>query len=62
MAIKMNVYDWSAAELIHSYVDLHFDDFCSCNIESDMSELEYVINNFIDFRDWADALGYEIEK
>lgn len=62
MAIKMNLYDWSAAELIHSYVDLHFDDFCEAMIDgSDLSELEYVENNFCDFREWASAMGYEID-
>ncbi len=60
--IKLNLYDWSCAELIHSYVDLHFDDFCEVMIDgSDISELEYAENNLSDFKDWAGALGYEIE-
>lgn len=57
MAIKMNLYDWSAAELIHTYVELHIDDFCG----SDLSELEYIENNLCDFKEWASAMGYEIE-
>ena len=62
MAIKMNLYDWSAAELIHTYVGLHFDDFCEAMIDgSDLSELEYVENNFCDFKEWASAMGYEID-
>lgn len=57
MAIKMNLYAWSAAELIHTYVGLHFDDFYG----SDLSELEYIENNLCDFKEWASAMGYEIE-
>ena len=57
MAIKMNLYDWSAAELIHTYVGLHFDDFDG----SDLSELEYTEKNLCDFKEWASAMGYEIE-
>lgn len=60
--IKLNLYDWSCAELIHSYVDLHFDDFCEAMIDgSDLSELEYAENNLCDFKEWAAAMGYEIE-
>ncbi len=60
--IKLNLYDWSCAELIHSYVDLHFDDFCETMIDgSDISELEYAENNLFDFKEWAEAMGYEIE-
>lgn len=59
---KMCVYDWTCAELIHTYVGNNFDDFCKANEENDVSCLEYVINNFIDFRDWAEALGYAITR
>ena len=58
----MSIYDWNCAELIHDYVGLHFDDFCIRNIDSDCSELEYAERNFIDFSDWASALGYEITR
>lgn len=61
--LNIGFYDWNCAELIHTYVDLHFDDFCNAMIDgSDISELEYAENNFIDFRDWAEALGYCIER
>jgi hypothetical protein len=58
----MSIYDWNCAELIHDYVELHFDDFSIQNIEFDCCELEYAERNFIDFRDWASALGYEITR
>jgi len=60
--LKMNLYDWCTADLIHSYVENHYDDFCEAMIDGTyLSELEYVEQNFIDFRDWAEAFGYEIE-
>jgi hypothetical protein len=31
----MSIYDWNCAELIHDYVELHFDDFSIQNIEFD---------------------------
>ncbi len=59
---KLNLYAWSCAELIHTYVGLHFDDFCNAMIDgSDISELEYTENNLCDFKEWAEAMGYEIE-
>lgn len=58
----ISIYDWNCAELIHTYVGNHFDDFCKANQLADTSELEYTVNNFIDFRDWADALGYVITR
>ncbi len=62
MVIVLNLYDWSCAELIHTYVDLHFDDFCEVMIDgSDISELEYVEMNIEDFKEWAYCMGYEIE-
>ena len=60
--MKMNLYDWQTAELIHSYVGNHFDEFCIANQETDISELEFCVANYIDFRDWASALGYEISR
>ena len=59
---KMNFYDWNCAELIHTYIGNHYDEFCNANIEKDVSELEFTENNFSDFRDWAEALGYTIVK
>lgn len=58
----MSIRDWNCAELIHTYVGNHFNDFCEENQLGDISELEYVDKNFIDFRDWADALGYVITR
>ena len=60
--LKMNFYGWDCAELIHTYVGNHFDDFCKANELDDTSELEYAENNFTDFRDWAEALGYAITR
>jgi hypothetical protein len=58
--VKMSIYDWSCAELIHSYVEIHFDDFARANIEDDISELQFAVNNHEDFREWASVYGYEI--
>lgn len=58
--VKMSIYDWSCAELIHSYVGMHYDEFISANTENETSELQFVVNNNVDFREWASALGYEI--
>lgn len=58
--INMSIYDWSCAELIHSYVELHYDDFAIANIEDDVSELEFVVNNHVGFADWASEYGYNI--
>lgn len=60
--VKINLYDWSAAELIHSYITDHFDEFCKANEESDVSELEYCDKYFADFKDWASALGYDVYR
>ena len=60
MMIKMSIYDICCAELIHTYVELHFEDFCKCQIEDDLSELEYTVRNHIDFQDWAECMGYKI--
>lgn len=76
MAIALSLYDWSCAELIHTYVDLHYDDFCEvmnvdlhyddfCEVMidgPDISELKYTENNFSDFKDWASAMGYTVTR
>lgn len=59
---KMSIYDWNCAELIHSYVGANYNDFCMANIEDDVSELEFTIGRFADFKDWSSAYGYEITK
>lgn len=57
---KISIYDWNCAELIHSYVELHYDEFVTANIENEVSELEFVVNRHCDFSDWASAYGYAI--
>lgn len=60
--IKLSVYDWSCADLIHSYVGDHFNDFCDVLQTRDYSELEYVLLRFSDFRDYANFYGYDVTR
>lgn len=59
--VSMDIYDWNCAELIHSYVDKNFDEFCAANIDNDISELQFAVNHKADFKDWASAYGYDIK-
>lgn len=54
----MSIYDWACANLIHDYVELHHSDWWKENC----SELEYIDRHFLEFREWADALGYVVTK
>lgn len=60
--MKISIYDWNCAELIHCFVDEYFNDFCNENIENDISELEFAENHFNRFADYAKKLGFEVTK
>lgn len=59
--IKLNILDWNCADLIHSYVEEFFDDFCVANEGDDVSELDFVLARRSMFKEWAELYGYDID-
>jgi len=57
---RKDLLDWSCAELIHTYCELNAEEYAELWDKQKLSELEFVLLDFACFKDWAEAMGYEI--
>lgn len=60
--LKISVYSYSCANLIHSYVLENAEMYAELYDTEKITELEFVLRDFACFRDWAEAYGYIVLK
>ena len=58
--LTISFYSAECAELIHTYVELHAEEYCELWDIEKLSEMEFVLRDFECFRSWAQLYDIDV--